>query len=204
MAPGTSGRPWPPSRNAKPWSLEAPSCAKRRETSSCPSPSTLIANQPLSRTPRLASERWSMHTSTSGGSRLTELKALTVRPRGWPAASRVVTTVTPLANWPSARRNAEASTLTAVSSMPGLPLQLDLRGQQPQPQRHARGHERLEQHERHELGLVADHHQPGVDEPEEGEQHAAQGGDHDVLTGGRREAPGAEDEARERSEHDRE
>ncbi len=39
-----------------------------------------------------------MQTSTSGGSRLTEQKEPTVRPNRRPEASRVVTTVTPVAN----------------------------------------------------------------------------------------------------------
>src|SRR3990172_7609589 len=107
-----------------------------------------------------------MHTSTSGGSRLTEQKALTVRPSVCPEASRVVTTVTPLGNRPSVRRKVEASTL--MGSGPGgeRALQLELRREEPEPQRDARGHERLEQHERHELAAVADHREPRVGERE--------------------------------------
>jgi len=39
---------------------------------------------------------------TSGGSSDTELNELTVNPVGAPSAARVVTTVTPVANWASA------------------------------------------------------------------------------------------------------
>src|SRR5471032_1200086 len=42
--------------------------------------------------------------STSGGSSETELKELAVRQRKLPSASRVVITVTPVANWPSVWR----------------------------------------------------------------------------------------------------
>jgi hypothetical protein len=41
----------------------------------------------------------------SGGSNETEQNALTVMPCNFPLASRAVTTVTPLAKRPSARRN---------------------------------------------------------------------------------------------------
>jgi hypothetical protein len=53
--------------------------------------------------PRLAWRRgklwalWATQTSTSGGVRETDVKALAVSPTGRPAASQVVTTVTPLA-----------------------------------------------------------------------------------------------------------
>ena len=47
--------------------------------------------------------------STSGGSSETELKELAVRPRKLPSASRVVMTVTPVANCDSAWRNCAES-----------------------------------------------------------------------------------------------
>ena len=89
-----------------------------------------------------------MQTSTSGGSRLTAQKALTVRPSGCAAASRVVTTVTPVANWPIARRKDAASTLTASGPSRGRLLQLELRGEQPQPDRDARPDEGFDERER--------------------------------------------------------
>ena len=50
-----------------------------------------------------------MQTSSSGGSRLTEVKLLAVSPTGSPAASKQVTTVTPVAKQPSASRRVRGS-----------------------------------------------------------------------------------------------
>ena len=52
---------------------------------------------------------------TSGGSRLTELRALTVMPRGWPLLS-VVTTVTPVTKWPMTARNVSGATDASVTA----------------------------------------------------------------------------------------
>ena len=50
-----------------------------------------------------------MHTNSKGGSRLTLVKLLAVRPTGWPSLSRQVTTVTPVAKQPRASRNVRGS-----------------------------------------------------------------------------------------------
>ena len=47
--------------------------------------------------------------STSGGLRDTDVKEFAVIPNGRPASSEVVTTVTPVAYWPSARRRSRAA-----------------------------------------------------------------------------------------------
>src|SRR5438093_9942758 len=52
---------------------------------------------------------WSTQSNTSGGSRLTEQKALTVIPRSAPRGSRTVTMVTPDAKRPSTLRKVSAS-----------------------------------------------------------------------------------------------
>ncbi len=52
------------------------------------------------------------HSSTSGGSRETEVNELAVMPRG--EAPPAVTTVTPVANVPKARRSRVASPAAAV------------------------------------------------------------------------------------------
>ena len=52
-----------------------------------------------------------MQMRTSGGSRLTEQKALTVMPWSDPSAAFVVTTVTPEGNLPSTLRNSSGLTL---------------------------------------------------------------------------------------------
>ena len=46
---------------------------------------------------------------TSGGESETELNELAVMPTNWPDGARAVITVTPVANWPSASRNARVS-----------------------------------------------------------------------------------------------
>ncbi len=80
--------------------------AKRRDTSTWPSPSTLIAKcVAASNAARLGLARRSDH-STSGGSSDSALNELTVRPKATPSAPRQVTTVTPVAKAPSAARSA--------------------------------------------------------------------------------------------------
>src|SRR3990167_7450499 len=60
--------------------------------------------------------------STSMGSSDTELKLLAVMPTRLPAASRAVMTVTPVANWPSAVRNALESVCVFVMLRPVFSL----------------------------------------------------------------------------------
>ena len=94
-----------PSWNATPWNLSPPDAANRRDSPSCSRRRMLTANQPRSRKSGWAVAAWSTQTSTSGGFRDTEVKALAVRPDGRPSRSRVVTTVTPAAKERSAVRN---------------------------------------------------------------------------------------------------
>jgi phage tail tape-measure protein len=70
----------------------------------------LIAKDPLLRKASRLEARRSMLHSTSGGSSETELKELIVRPTGAAAASRVVTTATPVAKRDITRRNSCRST----------------------------------------------------------------------------------------------
>src|SRR5439155_27134549 len=77
---------------------------------------------------------------TSGGSRLTELSALTVIPQGRPSAW-AVTTVTPVAKWPITLRN-----VVRVSSIAGSvgerPSTVLMRGGRPGPRLHSAHDER--------------------------------------------------------------
>src|ERR1700693_5692968 len=57
---------------------------------------------------KLVALRARLH-STNGGSSDTEENELTVKPTRRPSVVHVVTTVTPVANWPSARRKSRAS-----------------------------------------------------------------------------------------------
>ena len=57
-----------------------------------------------------------MDHSTSGGSSETAENEFTTIPTSWSSAL-VVTTVTPVANWPRARRNARASSVGSPCSM---------------------------------------------------------------------------------------
>ena len=131
-----------------------PGVAKRRENASCSSDRMLTPKTREPCSPALASERLSMQASTSGGSRLTEQNALTVSPSGDPASSRVVTTVTPVANCESARRNAEALMGTALEgrsfhgSGRARAVKRHLPGEQREPQRDAARHQRLRQQQR--------------------------------------------------------
>src|SRR6266704_3090497 len=115
--------------------FSGPPEAKRRDQDSWPSWSTLTPKRPEACRAWFTSERWSTHTRIRGGSRLTEQNAFAVRPAGRPAASRVVTTVMPLANCPRAWRNARASTAITTSGGPGGPaVERDLAGQQGEAQ----------------------------------------------------------------------
>jgi len=59
--------------------------------------------------------RRSRATTTSGGSRLTDVRALTVMPRGSPSW-RVVTTVIPVTKWPITARNVSGATGASVTA----------------------------------------------------------------------------------------
>ena len=48
---------------------------------------------------------FAMHTNIRGGSSDTDVNEFAVKPRGFPSSSTVVTTVTPVANVPSAWRS---------------------------------------------------------------------------------------------------
>src|SRR5882672_10886655 len=62
-----------------------------------------------------------MHTSTSGGSSETEVNELAVKPRGRPAPSIAVTTVTPVTKQPNARRSSSESNGVGASATARLP-----------------------------------------------------------------------------------
>src|SRR5579875_3432399 len=64
-------------------------------------------------------ERVARLHSTSGGSSETELNELAVMPINWPESVRVVMTVTPVANWPSAARNAVGSKFGVLARVIG-------------------------------------------------------------------------------------
>src|SRR6516225_773740 len=90
------GTPVLPGIASKPSHLPLPDWAKRVETPSCASPSTLMPQA-------LAScQAWKLMTvranenKTSGGSSETELNELTVVPCNSPSAPRAVTTATPV------------------------------------------------------------------------------------------------------------
>src|SRR5712692_11465617 len=63
---------------------------------------------------KLAACRDKLH-STRGGSSETEENELTVTPMRRPSFARVLTTVTPVANWPSARRKSRRSNRSAAA-----------------------------------------------------------------------------------------
>ena len=84
--------------SSRPANLSSPGRAKRFEMSSWCSASRLTPKRPLSPIAATVADRSSMQARTSGGSRLTEQNALTVKPTGSPRPFRLVTIVTPLAN----------------------------------------------------------------------------------------------------------
>ena len=90
-----------------PENFSAPDFAKRRDIASWPSLSTLIVKTPEAVKQEAVSAFLSTQTRTSGGSSETEETALAVSPAGCPCASRVVTTVTPVAKCPMTRRNSD-------------------------------------------------------------------------------------------------
>jgi hypothetical protein len=86
-----------------------PPVANRRHTASCVLASTLMAWHGAAQNDgRLAEVRARLHT-TSGGASDTEASELMVTPTGFPSAPPAVTTVTPVANCPSASRNARCA-----------------------------------------------------------------------------------------------
>jgi hypothetical protein len=62
----------------------------------------------------------SRQSRTRGGSSETEAKAFAVKPAGVPSAARVVTTVTPVANWAQARRKSALPKSGAASACAAL------------------------------------------------------------------------------------
>src|SRR5687767_12241405 len=136
--PGSSSRTGPATHAPAPSSTGTPACSRHstsRNFSSCASlpekrtavaswsaARTFTASRPCSRTAASVREPRSRHTNTSIGSSDREVKALVVRPAG----PRVVTTVTPVANWPIAALNAAGSTPAPVyqAPVPGRPTPL--------------------------------------------------------------------------------
>src|SRR5439155_9013455 len=86
------------------------SAANRRETASWSAASTFNTKRCAARSAGYMSFLLSTDTRTSGGSSDTEATELAVIPTGWPAGSRVVRTVTPVAKRPSSWRNWAGST----------------------------------------------------------------------------------------------
>src|SRR5919199_1250612 len=74
--------------------------ANRLEMDSCAAARMLTAKCDEEASTLWMKVRWSMQQSTSGGSRLSEQKALTVMPKSFPDSSRAVTTVMPEAKRP--------------------------------------------------------------------------------------------------------
>src|ERR1700722_15227539 len=98
MSPG-------PRSTARAANLSAPRVANRCARSSWVAARTCTAKCSAARNAgRLREGRDRLH-STMGGFNETELKLFAVNPMSWPAASRVVTMVTPVAKAPRARRN---------------------------------------------------------------------------------------------------
>ena len=79
--------------------------ANRRDSASCVSASTFTAKLVACAITGAIVASLPMHTITSGGSRLSDEKALTVMPCGVPFASCVVMTVMPDAKRPRTARN---------------------------------------------------------------------------------------------------
>ena len=100
--PGSSGRlriAWRPT----------PADAKRRDSSTCCSVSTLIAKCSAAWKAARLGLSWRSDHCTSGGSSESAPNELTVRPTGAPLASVQVASVTPVAKRPSAERSAAVS-----------------------------------------------------------------------------------------------
>ena len=76
--------------------LSPPDTAKRREISSCSSERMFTTNTFEVKKCAWLSALRSTHTRRSGGTSDTEVTALAVSPKGRPASSRVVMTVTPV------------------------------------------------------------------------------------------------------------
>src|SRR6266404_1863444 len=96
-------------RQATPENLSPPVIAKRSETGIWCAPSTFTTKWvDCTNASKLAARRDRLQ-STSGGESDTVLKEFTVMPTGSPADVRVVTTVTPVTNAPSARRSSAGS-----------------------------------------------------------------------------------------------
>src|SRR5438067_322168 len=92
--PGTPGRPSSHGSMSPAANRSTPEVANRRAMSACSSANTLTRNWGADVNAAWVLALRSRQTSTSGGSRDTELNELAVNPHGLPVASTVVTTVT--------------------------------------------------------------------------------------------------------------
>ncbi len=104
--PSSRGLPVGPGWCATPSQAAAsPRRAKFAESSCCGADSTFTTNAPWLRIASRVRLFRSKQTRMSGGSSDSELTALAVVPTGSPSGPTEVTTVTPVAKWPMARRN---------------------------------------------------------------------------------------------------
>lgn len=100
-------------------SNRSPQRENRIETSRWLLASTLIPKAELFRNAGSAEQRWSIQTSTMGGTAETDVKEFTVRPRGRPSESNTAATQTPVAKRAQARRSSAASS-TGASAGSGV------------------------------------------------------------------------------------
>src|SRR5215208_5795043 len=103
-----SGVPWGPGCQSRPAKRSAPAGVARIAKRSCCRPSTFTAKRPARRMRCQVSELREGQNDTRGGSSETEVSELTISPAGWPSGA-AVTKATPVANLPSASRNARGS-----------------------------------------------------------------------------------------------
>ncbi len=101
--PARIGAPDRAGSNPIPVNRFGPWAANTRHTASWSSLRMLTQKAPASRTRGHVDDRVAMQTATKGGSSETDVNELTARPRGSPP-TEAVTTVTPVAKWPSTWR----------------------------------------------------------------------------------------------------
>jgi hypothetical protein len=89
-----TGAPYGLGTQCTPANLSVPDRAKARDSSSCPSASTLMQKRPIGRSLGQVLDARPGANTTSGGSRESELNDWQVNPIGRPSV-RAVTTVTP-------------------------------------------------------------------------------------------------------------
>ena len=170
IAPGTSGSPWLALQEGEALELGRAELREAPRDVLLALCSTLIANSPLSRTPGVGlravvdaheHERRIEAHRAEGAHR--EAERAGRRRRAWSPPSRR-----------SRTGRARAGTRTASTLTGGRSTRRAPAAARPaRPAATSRSamraaDERLEQHERHELALVADHHQPGVEERRRG------------------------------------